>query len=641
MASAISPRYFALSGSRSCIAPHSSVSRVSYHLAAEIQATGGRLRKLHASAARRKGSGRGAGAIRVDQEIEAAEPALPTRDQVDTVAFDRICRIVANGGRSPYALIVGRLHEGYAVVGSAGLGELDHLSQEDLASFVEPFDVNVVHSVADASREEPYRTLAGLLQDPRIGMMAGAPLIDGNDQTCGMIWVADTRVRQTRHEIITILNDSAVFSVQRLHPQAQVLRARRAETMLYEAIDALADGFVYYDSQDRLLVCNRRYREIYARSAHAILPGACFPDILRAGLANGQYPEAEGQEDAWLARRLARHRLPRSTIEQHLPDGQWVRIEEKVTQTGGRVGLRINITELKRQEAELRAAHEELARQNAELERQVAARTATIATQSRALAEALEDERENNQALRRFVTMVSHEFRTPLAIMDASAGRIERKAKRNGADWTGEYTTMIRSSIKRLIRLIESVLGAAKADAGTIRLKPVELDLAEVVETVRAEHSDVSPDYGFEIDCSALTPVRADPTLVYQIVANLIGNAIKYSEPEKPIEVTGKTVGPIVELRVRDHGIGIPEDELPKMFERFFRASTAAGIAGSGLGVNLSRDIARMHGGDITVESEVDAGTTFILTLPVAGPDIPDAPEDEGDGQQMPKPRGR
>jgi len=134
--------------------------------------------------------------------------------------------------------------------------------------------------------------------------------------------------------------------------QADALRAAagdaaQARATLEAAVEALQDGFVLFDSHDRLVICNARYREIYPRSADAIVPGATFEEIVRYGLARGEYAEAIGREEEWLAERLAEHRAPESAVEQELSDGRWLRIFEKATPDGGRVGLRVDITALK------------------------------------------------------------------------------------------------------------------------------------------------------------------------------------------------------------------------------------------------------------------------------------------------------
>jgi len=131
-------------------------------------------------------------------------------------------------------------------------------------------------------------------------------------------------------------------------------KAEEARDRLHAAVDALPDAFAYYDRDDRLVVCNERYRQFYARSADAIRPGATFEDVLRAGLANGEYPDAAGREEDWLRDRLNAHRQPHNVRESHLADGRWLRVIEQETPDGGRVGMRVDITEAK--EAERRLA---------------------------------------------------------------------------------------------------------------------------------------------------------------------------------------------------------------------------------------------------------------------------------------------
>lgn len=122
-------------------------------------------------------------------------------------------------------------------------------------------------------------------------------------------------------------------------------QAQAARQSLVSAIETLPDGFVLYDADDRLVICNERYREIYATSAPAIVEGARFEDILRYGLEHGQYADTAGREEAWLAQRLAAHRSLQGGVDQQLADGRWVRIVERRTPDGGMVGLRIDITD--------------------------------------------------------------------------------------------------------------------------------------------------------------------------------------------------------------------------------------------------------------------------------------------------------
>lgn len=141
--------------------------------------------------------------------------------------------------------------------------------------------------------------------------------------------------------------------------QAQGI-ARAAQLRLAEAIESAVDGFVLYDENDHLVICNERYRQIYASSADLLVPGASFENIIRTGVERGQYPEACGDEENWIKKRLDLHLNPIGPVEQKLDDGRWIRVWENKTNTGAIVGFRIDITELKLREEALQQSKDRL-----------------------------------------------------------------------------------------------------------------------------------------------------------------------------------------------------------------------------------------------------------------------------------------
>jgi signal transduction histidine kinase len=139
-------------------------------------------------------------------------------------------------------------------------------------------------------------------------------------------------------------------------------RLRVAQEMLRDAVDSISEAFVIFDADDRLVMCNEAYRRLYPRSVPLMDAGARFEDLLRHGLADGLYPDAVGREEAWLAHRIREHHHPTGAVEGPLSDGRWVLITERPMRNGGVAGLRIDITRLKRGEAELRRARDNLNR---------------------------------------------------------------------------------------------------------------------------------------------------------------------------------------------------------------------------------------------------------------------------------------
>ncbi|MEL6963347.1 MAG: HAMP domain-containing sensor histidine kinase, partial [Pseudomonadota bacterium] len=244
------------------------------------------------------------------------------------------------------------------------------------------------------------------------------------------------------------------------------------------------------------------------------------------------------------------------------------------------------------------------------------------------LEKALQKERELNGLQRQFVSMVSHEFRTPLAIIDANAQHLSRRQDRISADRVKKALATIRKSVVRLTDLMESVLSAARMEDGKIAFDPAEFDLHEMITEVCRNYAEISESHAIITDLNNV-PTRyvGDVKLLRQVVSNLISNAVKYSPDKDSVFVSGKTNqdGTIV-IAFRDEGVGIPGEELEKLFERFFRASTSTGIPGSGIGLHLVSHIVELHEGTLTVTSDVGKGSVFELHLQMAkaesGPEV-------------------
>ena len=231
---------------------------------------------------------------------------------------------------------------------------------------------------------------------------------------------------------------------------------------------------------------------------------------------------------------------------------------------------------------------------------------------------ALAQERRLNQLQREFISMVSHEFRTPLAIIDGAAQRIIRRGYRYSTEEVAERLQRIRSAVARLVGLIDSTLSATRLDEGRIAFHARPCDVAAVVSTVIERQKEIAPDFEFDLDLRGLPPViLGDPERLDQVFTNLLSNAVKYSGSSRRIEIQGRREGNDALVSVRDHGIGIPEADLPRLFQRYFRAGTATGIPGTGIGLDIVKRLVEMHGGRITLASAEGVGTVFTISLPI------------------------
>jgi two-component system, sensor histidine kinase LadS len=252
-----------------------------------------------------------------------------------------------------------------------------------------------------------------------------------------------------------------------------------------------------------------------------------------------------------------------------------------------------------------------------ELEDEVAARTLSLTTEiarreqlERDLRRSLEVEKQARQEQRDFVEMASHEFRTPLAIIDTSVQRI---AGSEPAAVTRERCSNIREATRRMIRLMDEFLSLDRVDGDLVTFMALDEDTVAVVQGAAAEW-----DRGcIEVACADL-PVRiaCDAGLLRIALRNLLANAVRHAPEGVPVQfhAQGRVDGG-VDFAVADAGCGIPADELPRLFQKYFRGRGAQDKPGAGLGLYLVQRIARLHGGTVVVTSNA-AGSRFVLTVP-------------------------
>lgn len=364
---------------------------------------------------------------------------------------------------------------------------------------------------------------------------------------------------------------------------------------IWAAIEAIPDGFVLFDREDRLLTCNQRYRELYPESAAAMIPGTKFEDILRYGLDHGQYADALGREEDWLRERMALHLEAAQAMEQELAGGRWLRVMDHPTPDGGRVGLRVDITHQKEQQAALEEA--------------------------RRAAEAA------NRAKSAFLANMSHEIRTP---MNGVVGMAELLCDSTLSEEQRLFAETIRSSGEALLVIINDILDYSKIEAERLTLHPEPFDLERVIHEVAMLLQPRARAQGIDlmIDFDMFLPTRfvGDPGRLRQVLTNLMGNAVKFTEKG---HVLVRVVGLETEdgrqqlhITVEDTGIGIPADQLDHIFGEFnqVEADSNRKFEGTGLGLAITRRLIERMEGAVWVESDPGKGSCFgfRVTLPVA-----------------------
>ena len=279
------------------------------------------------------------------------------------------------------------------------------------------------------------------------------------------------------------------------------------------------------------------------------------------------------------------------------------------------------VRRMKRERDEaLRDALESAKRHGQQLEAQVEARTSEVRAQQARTAEALVQERMVVTEQRQFLQMVSHEFRTPLAVIDGSAQMTGLAATRSPEEVV-RRTGTIRRSTRRLLNILDTWLTQDRIASGLHIMKSDVIQLAEWLQLQVASAREHAPDREVHLRITAIPETLVgDLELLEVALRNLLDNALKYSPKDAPVELLACTRGEQLCLEVVDRGPGLPADELDSIGTRYFRGRGSASTPGLGLGLSLVRTITAQHGGRLELESPGGHGTTARLLLPLARP---------------------
>jgi len=378
-------------------------------------------------------------------------------------------------------------------------------------------------------------------------------------------------------------------------------QAKRAEAQLAEAIESISEGFSLYDADDRLVVCNSRYRDLlYPGIQDVAVAGASFEDVVRQSAERGLIKDAEGRLGEWVTERVARHREPGETHVQRRSDGSWIQVSERKTDDGGTVAVYTDITELKKRQAELE---------------------------------------EMDRLKSHFLSSVSHELRTPLTSVRGFAKLIGKDFRRwflpfaessekgaAKAERILENIEIIQSEGERLTRLINDVLDISKIEAGNMEWDNSTFPVGDLVRhAFNAASGQFADKPAVEASVAVaddLPDLYADYDRLVQVMVNLINNAAKFTT-SGTVDVRARaTPDGWARISVSDTGPGIAPEDAVKIFDKFHQVTKRDTLedkpTGTGLGLSICKQIVEHYGGRIWVESEVGKGSEFNFNLPPA-----------------------
>lgn len=240
---------------------------------------------------------------------------------------------------------------------------------------------------------------------------------------------------------------------------------------------------------------------------------------------------------------------------------------------------------------------------------------------SQQLQTALGREQELSERRSRFVSMASHELRSPLNTISGFTQLLERQGNSLPPEQQADFFRRIKQAVNRTIALLDDILIVSRTEAGSLTFNPVPLAIASFCRTLIKEiQISIGMSHCIDFICQDdCVTVPVDEALLRQILTNLLSNAIKYSAPNSTIQLELYYQSDASIFQVRDRGIGISPQDQERLFDPFYRASNAGNIPGTGLGLTIVKQAVEQHGGKISVNSTIDVGTTFTVTLPING----------------------
>ncbi len=374
-----------------------------------------------------------------------------------------------------------------------------------------------------------------------------------------------------------IVNQQLVYAVVQDITQRRQAEAalRESNQRIFNILESIADGFFSLDHQWRFTYLNPQAEPLLQKTRSELL-GKNIWEVFPAAVGTIFYEQYQ---------KAVSERVSVNFEGYYAPLDRWREVHAYPSKDGLSVYF-TDITERKRAEAEL--------------------------------LKALEKERELNELKSQIVTVVSHEYRTPLTTILSSAELLEHYGYKWSDQKKLQHLRRIQTTVQHLTQLVSDVLILDKAEAGKLEFRPAPLDLVafcnELVEQMQLTLGD-KPRLRF-VSHGECPQIYLDEKLLRQMLTNLLSNAIKYSYPGGIVRFDLVCERGEAVFRIQDEGIGIPAEDRQQLFESFHRASNVGTVPGTGVGLAIVKRCVDLHNGQIALESEVGVGTTFTVTLP-------------------------
>lgn len=411
--------------------------------------------------------------------------------------------------------------------------------------------------------------------------------------------------------LLVVRRGDQLLRTQTTHISQLAEAAELAEARLIGAIESTSEGFCLYDRDLKLILCNKRLGMMFPKSAPTLTPGSSLEDSIRHAALRGEYGPIENVE-GFVKKSVALLTPARSvTFEQQLGDGRWILVSQYRTPEGGYVGLRTDLTMLKRREQEIKASKEKL-----ELQTKNLLELTEQLRQSQRIANAA------NVSKSRFLAHMSHELRTPLnAILGFSDVIRQQIFGAVQPVQYVDYASFIHKSGEHLLSVVNDLLDLSKIEAGKMEARPELLNSSDLAKSCMhlvagmAADSRLSMSMTIAEDCPELF---ADPRIAKQIIVNLLSNAVKFTPAGGKIGLRIGNAPGGIKIAVSDTGIGMTDEEVERAFQDFGQIDSdlARAHTGTGLGLPLVKAFAEMHGGSVSLESKKGVGTIVSVYLP-------------------------